>query len=81
MQKGQRTRDVVLQNIIFLDDIVYNLLAVFVHDKHLPLHGALAMVTGLVEETHITSRGVAYGVEDQRSLDIYHRIGSHGCLE
>lgn len=37
----QRTRDVGIENVIFLDHIVYELLAVFVHNEDLPLEGVL----------------------------------------
>lgn len=40
---GGRTRDVGIEDVIFLDDVVYDLLAVLVHYEYLPLRDVLAM--------------------------------------
>jgi hypothetical protein len=45
-QWAQRTRNVEVEDIIFLDDIVYQLLAVLVDYEYLPLLDALAMAAG-----------------------------------
>jgi hypothetical protein len=57
-QWAQHTRDVEVEDVIFLDDIVDQLLAVLVNYEYLPLSDALAMVAGIQECVHTSPRVV-----------------------
>jgi hypothetical protein len=65
-QWAQRTCDVEIENVILLDDIVYELLAVLVDYEYLPLFDALAMAARGPQgvRAYVAARGGADGTED-----------------
>ena len=56
--------DVGVEDVIFLDDVVYELLGVFVDDEDLPLRAVLVLVRRGTGHAHVAAGHLADGVED-----------------
>ena len=59
-----RTGDILIENIIFFDDIVYDLLGPFVDDQHLPLCSPSVQSSQLKYWSYISSSNLFDGVQD-----------------
>jgi hypothetical protein len=60
----RRTRDVEVEDVIFLDHVVYELFAILVDYEDLPLPDVLAMRVRGAKAAYVAAGGGADGTED-----------------
>ena len=58
------TRNILVENVIFFDDIVYDLLGGFVDDQYFPLHNCLVKLGYPDFPTYVSPGYGLYGLQD-----------------